>query len=212
MSRSRCALPAPSRPDDNGLMDAPSPTPERSRELADLRRRAYGPDADIQRDPSAVLRLNELEDLVRETPDAVVDSLPGVGGEEDLDEEPAPAAAPPAPIPETPRRGRSRIPKWSIAAIAAVAGIVIGASALWLIQRSTSMEAPPDLTLKPTASGSSRGPGFAQNLDFWGVDRGTVAAYEPFDSIGVWTALSNDGSRCIVLSSEGQIFTATCAA
>ena len=28
-------------------MDAPSLTPERSRELADLRRRAYGPDADI---------------------------------------------------------------------------------------------------------------------------------------------------------------------
>ena len=142
------------------------------------------------------------------------DSLPAIGVEEDLDEQPATAGAQPQPvlIPEAPRRGRSRIPKWSIAAIAVVAGIVIGASSLWLIQRSTSMESPPDLTLKPTSSGSSRGPGFVQNLDFWGVDRGTVSAYEPFDSIGVWTALSNDGSRCIILSSEGQIFTATCAA
>ena len=32
-------------------MDAPSPTPERSRELADLRGRAYGPDADIRTIP-----------------------------------------------------------------------------------------------------------------------------------------------------------------
>ncbi len=41
---------------------------EGSRELAALRRRAYGPDADIQSDPAAVRRLSELEDLARRVP------------------------------------------------------------------------------------------------------------------------------------------------
>ena len=50
---------------DNGPMDAPSLTAARSKELADLRRRAYGPNADIDSDPAAQHRLHELEELAR---------------------------------------------------------------------------------------------------------------------------------------------------
>lgn len=43
-------------------------------ELAHLRRRAYGPDADIAADPAAVVRLDELETLVRRRFAAVPDA------------------------------------------------------------------------------------------------------------------------------------------
>lgn len=46
-------------------MTASSLSPERMDELAALRRRAYGPDADIQEDIAAVARLHELEELAR---------------------------------------------------------------------------------------------------------------------------------------------------
>src|SRR4029450_3948501 len=73
-----------------GFMDAPSLTPERSRELADLRRRAYGPDADIQRDPGALHRLHELEALAREEPAAAEAPAPAT---QSSDSKPATASA-----------------------------------------------------------------------------------------------------------------------
>jgi hypothetical protein len=42
-------------------MDAPALTPAEARELADLRRRAYGPAADIGSDPGAQARLDDLQ-------------------------------------------------------------------------------------------------------------------------------------------------------
>jgi hypothetical protein len=191
-------------------MDAPSLTPERFRELADLRRRAYGPDADIQRDPTAVRRLHELEDLVRDP--AEREPSPRVPDAQTAAAQPP--ARPPAPAAVSEHRPRAtrRIPLWAVALAAVVAGVMIGASALWLVQRSASVEAAPDVTLHRTSSAPARGPGFTQGLDFWGVERGSLAAYDSFSSIGVWTARSTDGSRCILLSSAGQIFTANCAA
>jgi hypothetical protein len=46
-------------------MDAPTLSSDRLRELAVLRSRAYGPDADIDRDADALARLVELEELAR---------------------------------------------------------------------------------------------------------------------------------------------------
>ncbi|NYE20080.1 hypothetical protein [Microbacterium immunditiarum] len=46
-------------------MTASSLSPERMDELAALRARAYGPDADIHEDAGAVARLHELEELAR---------------------------------------------------------------------------------------------------------------------------------------------------
>ncbi|MBU4464433.1 MAG: hypothetical protein KKH75_01160, partial [Actinobacteria bacterium] len=58
-------------------------------ELEALRRRAYGPDADIDSDPAALARLIALEDLAHRHEPAPGDAL--AGGEPD-------AAAPAAPI------------------------------------------------------------------------------------------------------------------
>ncbi|HWL78304.1 hypothetical protein [Microbacterium sp.] len=60
-------------------MTASSLSPERLDELAALRRRAYGPDADIEQDQDAVARLQELEDLAR--PGTVADAAPPVEGQ-----------------------------------------------------------------------------------------------------------------------------------
>lgn len=55
---------------DNGGMDAPPLSSDPRAELAALRRRAYGPHADIHEDAAALARLNALEDAVRAEEDA----------------------------------------------------------------------------------------------------------------------------------------------
>lgn len=211
-------------------MDAPSLSPERSIELEQLRRRAYGPDADIALDPVAQQRLSELEDLARTpatpaTPAAEPDAPepmplaraeasapPSTDAAERVRSgpvEPEPEAAETDAAPATSSRDRPwwrRIPLW---AVAAVAGIGVGV-AIGLTWPSDS-DPPPDLTLGVDADGAERGAGFTENLDYWGVDAGTVVPHEGFDTIQVWTALGIDESRCLLLSHEGSFLSATCS-
>ncbi len=56
--------------EDNEAMAATPLSPENQRELADLRARAYGPNADNSLDPQEVQRLTELEDRAR--PEAAI--------------------------------------------------------------------------------------------------------------------------------------------
>lgn len=206
-------------------MDAPSMSPERSIELAALRRRAYGPDADIGRDPVAQQRLRELEDLARPPVERSV---------EPIAPEPAPPAADDAPVrpsdaalddatttdatPEPAERTDAappaapsvrpwwrRVPLWSVTA---VAGIALGA-AIGLTWPGDDGP-PPDLTLGIDPSGGERGAGFTENLDYWGVQPGTVVPHEGYDTIQVWTALGIDESRCLLLSHDGSFLSATC--
>ncbi len=219
-------------------MDAPSPAAERRRELADLRRRAYGPDADIHGDPDALARLNELEDLERAHPAPATDSslssreqyAPGSGGASSTTLHPPTTPTTPttavvdalSPVvaaahsPEltSPRERRwwRRIPVWAVVAVSLVVGLVLGISAVALSHPSDAADPDPDLTLAQTSLPAPRTTGFAQNLAYWGVDPSTVVSYEPFDSIHVWTGRRSDGSRCILLSPGGKIFTASCAA
>lgn len=226
-------------------MEAPSLTPERSKELADLRRRAYGPDADIDGDPAALRRLSELEALARtqvadDVPDpfapAAQDGQAGQAGQDDpadpyderdgradageeasapsLDEpaenpgpSPAdPASAEPAPASSAARPWWRRVPLWSVTALAGIAaGVAIGLA--W----PTDSELPPDVTLKVEPGGGERGAGFTENLNYWGVDAGTVVPHEAFDVIQVWTARGIDDSRCLMLSHEGTFLSATCS-
>jgi hypothetical protein len=210
-------------------MDAPPMSPERSTELAALRRRAYGPDADIALDPVAQQRLSELEELARlaETPPeptAEPASEPAMDVEDEasalpprppIEREahevrppaPAPGAAD-APAPAPAARERPwwrRIPLWGVAA---VAGIAVGAAIGFTWPDGDGP--PPDLTLGVDPSGGERGAGFTENLDYWGVDRGTVVPHEGYDTIQVWTALGIDESRCLLLSHEGTFLSATC--
>ncbi|MCH6229268.1 hypothetical protein MK786_00755 [Microbacterium sp. CFH 31415] len=213
-------------------MDASSLTAARSRELADLRRRAYGPNADIDSDPAAQRRLHELEELVRpsiseassppdrqidgdrrrsspdgaaagertRTPSSVALYPPSEAPDEDAVEVPRPAVTAPA------RRWWQRVPLW---AVTAVAGIAVGLAAglAW----PTDSEPPPDLTLDVEPGGGERGAGFTENLDYWGVDPGSVVPHEQFDVIQVWTARAVDESRCVLLSHDGGFLSATCS-
>lgn len=213
-------------------MDAPSLTAARSKELADLRRRAYGPNADIDSDPAAQHRLHELEELARPSaseapprldphrdghrrgsspagaPDGdrsealssvAVESAPEAPDEE-ASEVPDPAAPAPA------RRWWQRVPLW---AVTAAVGIAVGLAAglAW----PTDSEPPPDVTLDVEPGGGERGAGFTENLDYWGVDPGSVVPHEPFDVIQVWTARAVDESRCVLLSHDGGFLSATCS-
>lgn len=214
-------------------MDAPSLSPERSIELEQLRRRAYGPDADIALDPVAQQRLSELEDLARKPATPASPTTPVVEPEEPEPMPPArdEASAPPSPVAadRAPRRPVEpepkaaetdaarpaspqdrpwwrRIPLW---AVAAIAGIGVGAAIgfTW----PSDGDPPPDLTLGVDADGAERGAGFTENLDYWGVDAGTVVPHEGFDTIQVWTALGIDESRCLLLSHDGSFLNATCS-
>jgi hypothetical protein len=95
-------------------MGAMDPDAE-ERELAALRRRAYGPDADIDSDPEALGRLIALEDRLRDEPDARGDADGRAAAPE------ADAAVPPA----------SRRPAWHTALLAscAAAALMLGALA-----------------------------------------------------------------------------------
>ena len=206
-------------------MDAPPLSPARSQELADLRRRAYGPEADIQRDPVAQRRLYELELLARpvatesaherdvdqadpltsrpvrdEASEALESTAPGLPV---AAEEPAMEAPPAAPAARPLWR---RIPLWTIGAVVGVGiGLALGLS--W----PTSSEPPPDLTLDVEPGAGERGAGFRENLDYWGVDPSTVVPHESFDAIQVWTARAVDESRCLLLSFDGGFLSATCS-
>lgn len=199
-------------------------SPERSSELAALRRRAYGPSADIALDPAAQQRLSELEELARpplvppaETLDPLTPEFdraddaeaPGAGRHRLPGADPtslaaeltdASPAAPPADRPWW-----RRIPLWSVTA---VIGIAVGAAIALTWPNDDAP--PPDLTLGIDPGGGERGAGFAENLDYWGVDPGTVVPHEGYDAIEVWTARGVDESRCLLLSHEGAFLSATC--
>ena len=86
-------------------------------ELAALRRRAYGPYADIADDPSAQARLAELESRHGAVEAADVELLPD-------DAAPPPVAS--APVGETPVEARrSRRPAWHTAMVVAVAAVAL---------------------------------------------------------------------------------------
>lgn len=205
-------------------MAAPSLSPERSRELELLRRRAYGPDADIVLDPAAQQRLRELEDLARgpaaDADGGVEPTTPRAGESDGASAAPAAAGAgadavasdgrtaatePPPVAVNAPRSGWRRIPLWGVTALAGIAvGLAIGLT--WPADSGP----PPDLTLGIDPGGGERGAGFAENLDYWGVDEGTLVPHESYDVIQVWTALGIDGARCLLLSHDGTFLSATC--
>ncbi|WP_137844865.1 hypothetical protein [Microbacterium sp. 2FI] len=194
-------------------MDAPSSTPELSRELDDLRRRAYGPDADIHRDPDAAARLSELEAFVRtpqvEAP-AVEEELPA-----DADpptdasahaDDPAAASESIRPPHFLARVGR-RVPVWALIATAGVIGLILGVSLPALL-------APrPDAVLASVAEQREVDlPEWAPSVRDWLVIEGELTSHEPFEGFEVLTGHNISGAGCVLVVLGQEWIDGRCAA
>lgn len=211
---------------DNGVMETSMSTNERADELADLRRRAYGPDADIHGDPEALRRLEELEQRAR--PVAAPPGQPR--GEEapgDIEESAAEQASesPDAIVPESDEHGTDEAPAteapgtavvpwwrrpsiWAVAAVSLVVGGVLSAAAVaWSTPPPLD---PPDATLA-IRGGGEVDPGWLASVRSWGVDPDSLARFEEYDVLGVWSGITANDDRCLLLSYRREIFRAACA-
>lgn len=196
-------------------MDAPALSPERQQELDELRSRAYGPDADIEHDADALARLIELEELARiGTPEHVAEtgsrSAPAdaaassAGGPTVVvvDDEGNPVhSADPASVPAARRQWWRRVPMWAFVAGALAIGLVVG------------LAVPPLLPPHPTTT-LQRVPVDGAPLDFqmYGIPASSPVRYERFHNLEVWSAQTEKGSMCIVVTTDtGEWIGAGCA-
>ncbi|KAA9149955.1 hypothetical protein F6B41_24475 [Microbacterium lushaniae] len=204
-------------------MDATALSPEEARELAALRRRAYGPHPDIAADAAAVARLAALEAalhpvagsaspprtdrVVAQAPDAASPVAPARGVW--ADEEPR-AVMPPL----GPREGR--IPPWRRARAAAstaigwfarrravtvaVAFVVVVAIA-WGGAQLAAPQSDRSLGRIPAGVDGERlaRQGF---LDAAGVTVAEVQRFEAYESLQVWVVLADTGDRCLVIDAD----------
>jgi hypothetical protein len=199
-------------------MDAAPLTAERRRELAELRSRAYGPDADIDRDADALARLIELEELARADapaddgdrermhPDAAVVADAGAPATAVLREDAAPGdATRGGDVPSADARSRRRwrrVPVWGYVAGAAAIGLGIGLT----VPALTPPHPIAELRPAPFIDGVE--------LDFrmYGIPAESPVRYEPFRGLEVWSAETEEGSTCVVVTTgDGEWMTAGCA-
>ncbi len=213
------------------MADSPL-SPEETRELAELRRRAYGTIEGIAADAEAQARLATLERAAH--PDVQPDQETS-GWRDEPD--PAPAgvlatAAPPAALPAVHPLApattlRRRRPWLGLVAVGVAAALMGGAlTAFAFASRSApSAEAasatPPATTISPRISATAPvgGVTLAPNPDLtgnnlyaaseWaasaGVDVSTLQSYQNVGTITPWTGTLGDGSaRCVLLmTNEG---------
>lgn len=189
-------------------MDAPPLTSERKRELAELRTRAYGPDADIEFDANALARLIELEDLVRSdavAPVAVTerrdDPRPARAAAEATVSGSAAAADDRVSAVTAARAWWRRVPVWAVAVGTAAIGLVVGLTVPAL------MSPHPTTTLHPA-------PIEGAELDFqmYGIEADAPVRYQSFHDLEVWSAETEQGSVCIVVTTaSAEWMAAGCA-
>ncbi|OUM45445.1 hypothetical protein [Arthrobacter sedimenti] len=195
-------------------MDASSPSSDAGRELGELRRRAYGPHADIQADPAALARLTELEtartasppegtDTELDEPAAAADSAPAadfagtVSGTDRPDTAagiaPAMASREGSPRSFWHRITATRVRRSWFMAAALVAFLALAYAVEWLIGPH------PDATLHPLAD-EADGVVFSM-LDVLGadVDRSSLRGYEPYRGVEPWFAVDRQGLQCFMI-------------
>ena len=200
-------------------MDAPTLSSDRLRELAELRSRAYGPDADIDHDADALARLVELEELARAevVEPASVDEPPssprvtgvaettssstkGDGTQTAVIDETVDAEST-RPGGETRRPWWRRVPPWAYIIAALVAGLIVGLAVPALMPPhpvTTLQQAPIE--------------GAVLDFQMYGIQADSPVRYQPFHDLEVWSARTEQGSACIVVTStEGEWMAAGCA-
>ena len=158
-----------------------------------MRARAYGPEADIEADPVAMVRLAELEAA----------HLAGALTRADVA-----VAPPPQPVTEpSPHLARRRpVHSWLIAGAVVLVGVAV-AVAEW------SLEARPDMTLQPIPVDPHSDIIRVLNGQGMGVDVSTLRAFEPYHDVAVWSAVNSAGRVCFTvwdLVASGR-FSSKCA-
>ena len=185
--------------------------PELDAELAALRSRAYGADADIDRDPAALSRLAELEEwhasvLTRHEPSS----------EDGPDGEPAArarAAAPETPEPDIVPEGSARTPAQRLASLA-VKVVVVVAAGVVIVGLATIGEPRPDAVLQPLGTPPDEQTlRLADNARSMLVDESTLEDFEPFLGLRVWRAETLYGSTCLLViePSTDELLATACA-
>lgn len=176
-------------------------------ELAQLRRRAYSPSADIAADPAALRRLIELEERASATNDVAsspeAEAAPGVahadqtpGAEQIPDAERTPDAEPAAPPFTLPRPRRSTV------ILLVVAALVLAtlATALTLVQR---VQADPLQAGATQIARLSPDPAFPVPTALAQGISGEITAYAEFEGFRVVTLpsyrSSENASRCMTV-------------
>ncbi|MFB7891704.1 hypothetical protein ACFC1I_05865 [Microbacterium sp. NPDC056044] len=195
----RSSAPGPD-PESPGLTEG-SPRPsDTERELAALRARAYGPDADIATDPAAMVRLAELEAVHLEAAHHATAAARARSIEANADA----AAAASEPLQNATRRRPVRA--WIVAGAVVVAGIAI-AAAEW------SLAARPDVTLRQVGDGAGSDITRVLNAQGMGVDVSTLREFERYHDVAVWSAVNSAGRVCFTvwdLAASGR-FSSKCA-
>lgn len=189
-------------------MSAPlrsSGSPEAQAELDALRSRAYGPDADIDRDADALARLVELEEQLRSgaAPDEAVE----LGVRQAVDPEvPVPDGAvvtvtPDGSASDVRRRGLRRVPVlvWVLLALA------LGATGGFLLPFVGAPQ--PVTTLERAPLGDA-----PVDFELYGVSAESPVRYEPYHDLQIWSGITEQGSTCIVITNDaGEWIAAGCA-
>ncbi|WP_106815111.1 hypothetical protein [Microbacterium timonense] len=186
-------------------------------ELALLRRRAYGPDADIGGDEAAQARLAELEDIHRRRLDR---AAPPAADSADPPR-PAPAAldmpvsgrpptvAAPARLDRADDRRRRR-PRWTLRAGAVAALALVAAQAASLA--GSPVEPVPTAAAAGTAADVVllRVPGGGEpadphaTLDRLGLAADQLRRYESLDGLAVWGGRSRFGTMCLLVADPAK--------
>ncbi|HEX5856723.1 MAG TPA: hypothetical protein VFY91_01310 [Microbacterium sp.] len=211
-------------------MDAVPPPDD---ELAALRRRAYGPDADIGADPHAQARLAELERAQAPPISRAHAGSPGADGYGPADDEvaaphsgaqpaaaggtgqPGPAAGAPAlPAadrgPPGARRAHPRLP-WVIAAIAAIVALVsLGVHVVDAVTRPraearlVALDQPLSGDVPPTLD--------QDELQFLETTAPDWVSYGGYGALRVWSTSAPNDWRCLAVVFEQDLWRFNCTA
>jgi hypothetical protein len=170
-------------------VDAAQTPPELERELAELRRRAYGPHADIATDAPAIARLLELESLYSRR--ARSSSRPPTVSESE----------PVAPEPAS--RGAAVVAMLSALVLVPVViatSLASGSSGVTLHLRS---DVPPEAAAELAEVGQ---------LDYMGITASDVQLYDQYRGLNVWSAQRSADTICLfVTSAEPPRWRVDCA-
>ncbi len=192
-------------------MDVPAIGSDTGGELAELRRRAYGPHPDIEDDPAALARLIELE-AAQHRSNAPVEPMASpvaapvaepAGTAATVtatltDDDPVP---PPRHVPSAPTR------RWGLIALAVGAAIALTGV---LAAVAVTSDPPPDAVMRPTGDvpdivllrllageGQPR-PDDAPGASEMQIDLTTLRAFGTYLEVEVWSATNAFGSPCLI--------------